>query len=384
VNFIGPSPVLPIVVEELTISSSYAGLYVSSMTLAVTLASIPMTILSNRFGLSRFYLAGWIIIGVGAITVFVDQFEWLLLIRTIQGLGAAIILPTSASVVMQWAPEKEIPIINTVNLAAFTVAMGAGLILGAPVAESLSWKLLLSFEGSLGILGAFLWLLLYRSNSKKVDQKSSDQDILKQISVVFKDKITWLLSAAVVGPWAQFIALSTWLPTYYLMERGFDLGTAGFTTSIFTFAGLPATLFGGLLIARLDRRRPILIGAGSLLGLAGLMAVISTSLPLIYIFLFLAGFLQWVYEPAIFTVPMELRNSSPEKASAMWACMLTAGNASSFVAPVMVGLLFDITGNYLPGFILVFVMAYSLFVSSIFLPETAKKDNINSILPSKK
>jgi hypothetical protein len=50
----------------------------------------------------------------------------------------------------------------------------------------------------------------------------------------------------------------------------------------------------------------------------------------------------------------------------------------------MVGLLFDITGNYLPGFILVFVMAYSLFVSSIFLPETAKKDNINSILPSKK
>tara|TARA_B100001146_G_C15914706_1_gene320327 strand:+ start:43 stop:549 length:507 start_codon:yes stop_codon:yes gene_type:complete len=168
------------------------------------------------------------------------------------------------------------------------------------------------------------------------------------------------------------------------MERGFDLSTAGFTTSIFTFAGLPATLFGGFLIARLDRRRPILIGAGSLLGLAGLMAVISTSLPLIYLFVFLAGFLQWVYEPAIFTVPMELRNSSPEKASAMWACMLTAGNASSFVAPVMVGLLFDITGNYLPGFMLVFVMAYSLFVSSIFLPETAKKPNINSILPSKK
>ena len=75
VNFIGPSPVLPIVVEELAVSSSYAGLYVSSMTLSVTLASIPMSILSNRFGLSRFYLAGWIIMGIGSITLFVDQFE---------------------------------------------------------------------------------------------------------------------------------------------------------------------------------------------------------------------------------------------------------------------------------------------------------------------
>lgn len=379
VNFIGPSPVLPIVVEELAVSSSYAGLYVSSMTLSVTLASIPMSILSNRFGLSRFYLAGWIIMGIGSITLFVDQFEWLLLIRTIQGLGAAIILPTSASIIMQWAPEKEIPIINTINLSAFTAAMGVGLILGAPVAEWLSWKVFLSIEGGLAIIGSLLWLLLYRSNSQKTNEKSSDQDILKQIAVVFKDKTTWLLSTAVVGPWAQFIALSTWLPTYYVMERGFDLSAAGFTTSIFSFAGLPATLFGGLLIARLDKRRPILIVAGSFLGLAGLMAVISTSMPLIYLFVFLTGFLQWVYEPAIFTVPMELPNSSPEKASAMWACMLTAGNASSFIAPVVVGLLFDITGNYLPGFMLVFVMAYSLLFSSIFLPETAKDANIDAI-----
>ena len=80
--------------------------------------------------------------------------------------------------------------------------------------------------------------------------------------------------------------------------------------------------------------------------------------------------MQWAYEPAIFTVPMELKDSTPEKASAIWACMLTAGNASSFVAPVIVGLLFDVTDNYLPGFILIFAISSSLFFASILLPET--------------
>ncbi|MFL2640163.1 MAG: CynX/NimT family MFS transporter [Dehalococcoidia bacterium] len=380
VNFIGPSPVLPIVVEELGVSSSYAGLYVSSMTLTVTIASIPMSILTNRFGLNKFYIAGWAILGVGVITVFVEQFELLVLVRTVQGLGAAIILPTSAAVIMQWAPEKEIPIINTVNLSAFTAAMGVGLILGAPVAEWLGWKMLLSFEGALGILGAVFWLLFYRSNTEQGLKEESEQDILQQISVVFKDKTTWLLSAAVIGPWAQFIALSTWLPTYYLTERSFDLAMAGFTTSIFTFAGLPATLLGGFLIARLGKRRPILMFAGGLLGITAFGAVASTTLPFIYLFVFLTGFLQWVYEPAIFTVPMELKDSTPEKASAIWACMLTAGNASSFVAPVIVGLLFDITDNYLPGFILIFAISSSLFFASILLPETGTGAGSNDLI----
>ena len=124
------------------------------------------------------------------------------------------------------------------------------------------------------------------------------------------------------------------------------------------------------MIARLGKRRPILMVSGGLLGITAFAAVISTTLPFIYLFVFLTGFLQWAYEPAIFTVPMELKDSTPEKASAIWACMLTAGNASSFVAPVIVGLLFDVTDNYLPGFILIFAISSSLFFASILLPET--------------
>ena len=77
---------------------------------------------------------------------------------------------------------------------------------------------------------------------------------------------------------------------------------------------------------------------------------------------------------------MELKDSTPEKASAIWACMLTAGNASSFVAPVIVGLLFDITDNYLPGFILIFAISSSLFFASILLPETGTGAGSNDLI----
>ena len=83
-----------------------------------------------------------------------------------------------------------------------------------------------------------------------------------------------------------------------------------------------------------------------------------------------AGFLQWVYEPTLFTVPIELRGSSPERAGAIWAAILTTGNASSFVAPIVAGYIIDGTGSFILGIGSIAVFSFTMFFAAMFLPET--------------
>jgi predicted MFS family arabinose efflux permease len=369
-NFLGPSAILPLINEEWFMSGPMSGLFVSAMTLTVTFASIPLSIIGSRLGAFRAYLIGWLILGLGVFSYTFESFGMLLGIRFIQGFGASFILPVAASIVMEWAENDEIAAVNTVNLSFLTVGMGISLVIGAPLAELVGWRSVLALDGFLALIGALVWAFLYKSPSKNAGNNANSPVSIRDIVVVFRDRKTWFLSFAVVGPWAQFIALSTWLPTFYLTVKGLELAVAGFATSIFTFAGVPATILGGFITAKSGKRRPILLFTGTFLGLAGFLSVIVPNGIFIYLAVFITGFLQWIYEPAIFTIPMELPDSTPEKSSAIFAAMLTMGNASSFIAPVLVGFLMDLTGSYLPGFVAVFILSYTLLFSAWKLPET--------------
>jgi cyanate permease len=49
------------------------------------------------------------------------------------------------------------------------------------------------------------------------------------------------------------------------------------------------------------------------------------------------------------------------------------GNLGNFIGPLIVGYLADITGSYLPGFIICAVISLSLLVAGLLLQETGPK-----------
>ena len=371
ISFLGPASLLPLITDEYGISKATGGFLVTSMTLVMTFASIPASVIMARWNLRRSYTMGWYLLGVGALVPFFPSLMAVIGLRMVQGLGAAILMPLAASVVMRWAPEKELPAVNALNLASLTAGIGLALVTGPLLADWVGWAWVLGIEGSMALIGATLWLFLARDPDKR--ESTGDvpsQPGLGDIVQVFRMRSTWLLAVAVVGPWAQFITLSTWLPTFYTDVRGLDLGVAGVTASIFTFAGIPATILGGIITTRMGRRRPILIWTGLFLGTAGAATVLAPAGILIYVAVIVTGFLQWMYEPALFTLPLELPNSSPERAGAIWAAILTTGNASSFIAPVVVGFMTDLSGSFIPGFLLVAVTCFSILAAGLLLPET--------------
>ena len=60
---------------------------------------------------------------------------------------------------------------------------------------------------------------------------------------------------------------------------------------------------------------------------------------------------------------------APEQVSLMWAAIMTVGGTLTFVSPLVVGALTDLTGSYLPGFSIFAVLAWSLAVAGFLLPE---------------
>jgi hypothetical protein len=113
-----------------------------------------------------------------------------------------------------------------------------------------------------------------------------------------------------------------------------------------------------------------MIWSGLLIGAGGVATFVSPAGYVLLAAVLFTGLVQWAYEPALFTLPIELPGSSPERAGAIWAAILTVGNAASFVAPVFVGRVNDVTGSFIPGFAIVCATSLSLFVAALFIPET--------------
>ncbi len=369
VTFLGPASVLPLITDAYDLTRSAGGFVVTSVTLIFTIASLPAAIIVARWNIRAVYGIGWAVMGFSAVTPFVEGFWALIGIRALQGLGASVLTPLAAAIIMRWAPQREVPIVNAITLASLTVGLGVAQNLGPVLANWFGWEWAIGIEGLITLAGAVLFVVLWRERKTR-GEPVSEPVTMAAIMTVFRRRETWLLAFAVIGPWAQFITLSAWLPTYYEEVRGLSLEVAGFTAAVFAFAGIPANIVGGLIATRTGRRRPILMWSGMLIGAAGMTAVFAPAGLLLYLAVIAAGFLQWVYEPSLFTVPIELPGSSPERAGAIWAAILTAGNASSFIAPILAGAITDVTGSFIPGFTAIAALSFTMFVATLFLPET--------------
>ena len=114
---------------------------------------------------------------------------------------------------------------------------------------------------------------------------------------------------------------------------------------------------------RIGRRKPFLIIPGVFMGLSAISAVLFNNQALILLTVAAFGVFSNLQTPALFTIPMELPNTSPRKGVLIISAMQCGGNFGNFVGPLVVGYLADITGSYLPGFIVCAALSSTLLVA---------------------
>ena len=366
--FLNTSPITPYIMDEFNITRGTAGLLTGVILLGNALFTIPGSLLVGRLPINKLVLIFSFGASLPILSVFASNFISLLFLRICFGICVSGFFPALNPVIMNWFPKKELPLINGLYIAALSAGIAVSFLIADPLTEIFGWQMTLTIFSFVSLLAAVLWLIFARQATIQTTTNLS----LHGVFNVFRSKVTLLLATSDSGPLIQYIALSSWLPTYYYETLGIELSKANEYTAILPICGCLMVVIAGFLALKFTKRRPFMFLSGIMLGVTGFASVMLAEYSFIYVILIIYGAGSWLYTPFHATIPQEMQGTSPEKAAATIACVFAIGGSLSFLAPILIGYLADITGTYLYGFAIVAALSWSLVISTYFLPETGK------------
>lgn len=373
INFFGPSPLLPLIIEQYHLSRSATSLLIVAVTLVVTAFLIPGGVLATRLGTRKTVAISTLIMSAGTLSVVAPNFWTLVALRMVFGVGAGMLLPTTTAVAAEWFGPRERSFVVGINLAGQGLGTALSMLMGGILAEALGgWQAVLSVYGVIALLAFLAWMALSRTPPSVAAEPGSMS--AKEIFKTLTDRNALILSIAAIGPFSVFTAFATWLPTYYNERFGMPLDQASAQVAILPLIGVIVNPISGVLMAKLGRRRPLLFVSGILIPI-GALASFLTSNPLVMVGgIALLGISFWLFNPLLFTIPAELPGVTLDKVAMVTSAALLSGNLATVFSPWLVGAMTDaLGGSYVPGLTVVALTPLLILVSAALLPETGPK-----------
>ncbi len=369
-------PLLPLLMPVFGISRGSAGWFASVAPLTIAIVCVPLGIVGARFSLKKTFAIGAFLQAGGILAPFCTSYLAILLTRVSFAIGTAVTVPAGTAIAAEWFTNRELPLVNGVTMSLVNLANALAFIITVPIATVLSWKAPITIYGAVGLTAAVAWIIFGKDRQRaeplrefKKSPESSPREGLS-LKQALTQRSTILLAFAAIGSWCLGNSLGSWLPTYYHEVFKMPLEKASSITAIITGAGTIACIVGGILPLRTGRRKPYLIIPGVFMGVSALSAVLFNNIAVIYLSVALFGIFSNLQIPTLFTIPMELHNSSSRTGVIILSVMQAGGNLGNFIGPLLVGYLADITGSYLPGFFVSAAISLSLFIAGLLLPET--------------
>lgn len=374
-SWIGYAPVLGDLMTAYGASKAQGGALISIVSISKTFVPLLAGVLAARFGLRYAILAGAALSALALVAPYAGDFQQLMVLRFLFGIGGAVVVTLMGAVVMGWFPRSELPMVNAANNVALNTGVVAALFTAPAMSASMGWRSTLVAYGALSCILAVAWLLLGREASTGTGG-AKVQDGPSPLGEMLRRKESWYVALAFTGPIALYLALNTWLPTYYQEAFGLDKAAASKVTGLFNLVGIPTAMLGGWLTTKLGLRRPLIITSGLLMPAAAIGMVLATEPTVRYLCAAVLGFSFFLYVAPLFTTPMELPGMDPRKVGVMNGIVFSVAYLGSFFAPIMTGYAKDALGSYVPGFALFAVLSAALALGGFLLPETGPKARV--------
>lgn len=371
VSLFSVSPILLEIIADYGIGRGTAGFLGSLPLLVAAAVGLPGGVITVRLGVRASYAIGWWLVGAAAFSAFAPNFPALLGMRLLYGLGTALLLVATGPLLMRWFKPREILVMNGLNTAVLSLGIAVSVASGASLSSLVGWQATLGFYGLVGVLGAALWSVLGREGRGETEAVTGIS--FSEIRDVLKSRAVLLLLAADAGVLVQYTSLSVWLPTYYTEIRGMVPEMAGFITGLLPFVGVFAVLLGAFLPLRFGSPRAYLIIPGLMVIPGGLGAFLMGNGAAVYLSLVVLGVGSWIYVPTLLSTTMTLAEGDTRKVAVVWGSLLTCSGACMFLSPILVGVLRDQTGSFLPGFLVGVAASSALLAAGVFLPRHAQR-----------
>ncbi len=357
-------PILSLIIEDLHISHTQAGLLMGIFAVPGILLSIPGGLFFDRYGTRKITIACFLLMIVGtAIMVFGRSFLFLLCGRVLSGTGALILAIGMPRFISQWFYGKELGM----AMGIFNTAMPMGTIISFStfgiLAKKLGWQAAISVSGIASLIALVVFLAFHKSapslTEKPIREKRIQLPSFKETGISI-----WVVAIAWMWFNASTISFITFAPDYFQSNKGFSIEFAGFLTSFIMWGSLILSPIVGCFLGKIDSKiRLIAIGG---LGLTILVFFIPYATRSLVFLMVLTGISVGLIPVSVFSLPSDILK--PKNLGFGFGVISACLSLGMLVGPYFVGLIRDWAGSYQTSFMVMAGFALCSTVTILILP----------------
>src|SRR5262245_123594 len=251
---------LPLILSSLALTDAEGGLLQSAFILSYSLFSPLAGWLGDRWARLRLAAAGVLIWSVATIASgLAPTYGALLVARTVIGVGEASYAIVTPSLLSDYYPPERRTRVFALFYAAIPIGTAIGYALGGTIGSHFGWRTAFLFAGLPGAVLALslLWLTepVRGANDAASERPSTPMALGPSLRALAARRSYVYNTGAQVLYTFSMGGLATWMPTYYVRERGLDLAQASTTFGILLLiAGFAGTVLGGRFTDRVAQK----------------------------------------------------------------------------------------------------------------------------------
>lgn len=343
-------PMMPVLMDSFQVDLTMAGLLMSIFAVTGFILAIPAGFIFQKLGAK---VTGLMAVGclvIGAVMGALSPTAGLLLAsRVIEGVGMGLIAVVAPAVIAMWFPAERRG--TPMGIWATWVPVGSVLmfVLAPALGLTYGWQAVWWFGALFALVAFVLYGALVRTPPDLAGEAAAAGP--PNLGRAMANRHIWLLGLAFGCFNLVVLALSTFLPTFLTVERGYTLPTASFVTSLTMIVTIGSAPLGGWLSDRIGSRKRLIVGPFIVVAVM-LLFPFNISSWLIPAYMILLGLVAGVIPTATFAAVPEVMSKAQLVGIGM-AVVALGQNLGMFVGPVLFGRAVELTGWAVAGYLLI-------------------------------
>ncbi|MCG0277278.1 MAG: MFS transporter [Thermanaeromonas sp.] len=331
-------PVMGVLMKSLHVDMATAGWLMSVFSLAGVILAFPAALLLARLGPKVSGLIGLGCCIFGSIMGALAQGPEVMLVgRTIEGIGLALIAVVAPAVISMWfePQERGLPM----GIWSTWVPVGTFLMynLANPMEKLWGWASIWWFGAAFALV-AFIVYSAIVTVPDRVESAGEVQDSAKpSLGLGLRSTNSWLLALSFAGFNFSFIGYSTWAPLFLNQVHKIDPTAASFYVSLTTLVCIPGGIIAGWALDRTRNRKGVLITAFVIAVILLVWAFkLGESVSTIVAYFVVLGVVVSFVPTTTFTLAPETA-PDPRLAGVALATVIFGQNAGMLLGPPIIG-----------------------------------------------
>lgn len=269
VPYIAPSVLMADIMATYGVDYSLAGLSITIVLAATGVCMFVGSYIQDKLGMRpTLILAVWMMALGTVISSFAGSIWVFIGARLFAGFGQGFYNACATALISTWFADKERNYMLSFNNAASSVFLAMSFIITLPLRNTFGgWQGVFKFYSVIVIAMAVMWTIFGKDSPKGI--AAAAQMKAEAACKVEKGQSGLARAVKESAYWKVFVysgtfmiantVITTYLPTYLSTVRGIDAALANTITSLNPVFGIVGSILGGVICAKLPRRKPIML-----------------------------------------------------------------------------------------------------------------------------